>query len=91
MSRRHAHAAVVLQLEMSFALVAAHAHLLHETLSEQQKCPLCQWLRQLADDTAPAPLIGLGLFVGPASDEPVRLVLSRPCHQPFSARAPPCA
>jgi hypothetical protein len=91
MSRGLAHAAVVFLLVMSFALVAAHAHLLRETPSEQQECPLCRWLRQLADNTAPAPSIAVGPLVGPASREPVRVVLPRPSYPPFSARAPPCA
>ena len=75
----------------SFVLIAVHAYLLDEKLSEQQDCPFCQWLKNLAQGASPTVAIVGVQILGDAFSEPVLVFSVKPHHASFSARSPPSA
>lgn len=89
MSRRVWQWSVVLVI-VSFVLIAVHAPLLGEKLSEQQNCPLCQWLQHLS----PGIEIGLAVIVEQAVCPSLPAFccdsFQEPHHRLFAARSPPC-
>jgi hypothetical protein len=81
--------AVATAVIVSFLLIAVHASLLHETLSQQRDCPFCQWLHNLVQGALPAVLVVGAVLIARASAKPIPVLADKPHHLPFAARSPP--
>ncbi len=73
----------------AFVLVAVHSYVLHEEITADEACPLCNWGHTLAlGQVLGAMAVAISL-TGRVLPEPALGCACDPDSRPFSARAPP--